>query len=490
MMNNKLKKILSVLATMMTVQSAMALSVDWGGTYRFEFTEVDRPSLTTPYARKSYGLNYLGLTGHIIGSDGFHIHTKFDIFGNSNAAYQNTQFGEIWGLGTASSNSNPNSSSNATSKSGANSNIKVSQLYLNIQQEYGSILIGRTPFQFGLGINHHAGLGLFDHYQNTLDMVGYKFVVGNLYFMPYIARVYDNGYSQGGVLQDEAFVIEYNNDDAGSEIGLMMERRKGSNQVNDVPVNTGASPTNNPNGISVDSPVSRTDLSLQRTSFVLGREWSAFTFKMEAGFITGDLGLQKNGKGVKWNAYGIATEMNFPRPESKWEWNIKTGLATGDNPDTEDYESFHFERNYDVAFLLFNHRLGSYDVLRTGLIRDQYNSSTGAETTGVGDSLDDEAISNSAYFSPTLKYKWSEKTDLLNTITAAQIVANPISGVTVDKSLGFEWDISVVHRPREKVQWINQLGLLFPGSAFKVNSVAGSDKNFTYGFATKAAISF
>jgi hypothetical protein len=489
-MKNILHKIFTVLLVLMSAYNAQALSIDWGGTYRAEYTEVDRPSLTSPGARKSYGLNYLGLKGHIIAADGFHIHTRFDVFGSSNASYQNSQFGEIWGLGSTTTASNPNANSNVTSKAGPSSSIKVSQLYLNIQQEYGSILVGRTPFHFGLGINHNAGLGLFDHYMNTLDMVGYKFLVGNLYFMPYIARVYDTGFSQGGVLQDEAIVIEYDNDDAGSMIGLMMERRKGSPLVNDVPVNTGSGTTNNPNGISVDSPVVRTDLALQRTSFVLGRDWSAFTFKLEAGFISGDLGLSKNGKGIKWNAYGVATEMNFPRPESKWEWNIKTGIASGDNPDTEDYESFHFDRNYDVAFLLFNHRLGSYDVLRTGLIRDQYNSSTGAEVIGVGDSLDDEAISNTVYLSPTLKYRWSEKTDLLNSLTAAQIVTNPVSGVAVDKSLGFEWDISVVHRPREKVQWINQLGLLFPGSVFKVNSIPGSDKSFTYGFATKAAISF
>jgi len=478
------KAVLSI-SILFSASTSFAVSMDWSGIYRFEWTEIDRPSLSSPYERKAYGLNYLGLNGKVIASDGVNIHTRFDVFGNQDPVYRNTQLGQVWGSGMDSSTYSSNS--NAFSRTGESQSLKVSQLYLNISQEYGSILVGRAPFHFGLGINYNAGLGAFDHYGNATDLVAFKFLVDNMKYMPMLSRIYDPSISQGGVLQSEAILIEYDSPDNGNQIGVILERRKGSPEVNDVPVFTGAG--SNPNGISVDTPVVRSEIALQKTSFILGKDWASFGFKIEAGFVNGDLGLQKSGRGIRWNAYGIATEVYFPNPQSKWDWKLRLGIATGDNPETTDYESFHFDRNYDVAFLMFNHRLGAYDALRTGLIRDQYTNA-GVSRRGLSDSYDDEAISNTAYFSPRLKYQWNDRLDLVNTLTVANLVANPLSGVDVDKSLGMEWDIDLVYRPREKVQWVNQLGLLFPGKAFKVDSIANSNNSFTYGFSTKAAISF
>ncbi len=482
------------LVCLLGAQQSLAVAMDFTGTYRFEWTEVDRPSLATPHERKAYGLNYLGLDGKIIASDGINIHTRLDVLPNTDPAYQNTQFGQQWGSGNSNTSTTNVANSNATSKAPDSQYLKVSQLYLNVNQEYGSLVIGRAPFHFGLGINYNSGQGPFDHYATVMDMVSFKFLIDNVKYMPMIARIYDPVLSQGGVLQSESFLVEYDRPDTGNLIGVMLERRKGSAEVNDVPINTGANPNNNPNGISVDN-TNRTDISFQKTSFVLGKSWDPFGFKVEAGFVNGDLGVVKNGQGVRWNAYGIASELYFPRPQSKWDWRMHFGFATGDNPDTVDYESFHFDRNYNVAFLLFNHRLGSYDALRTGLIRDQYDpgGTTGSAThvrKGLATSLDDEAISNTFYISPRVKYIWNDKLDLVNTITYANLVANPLSGVAFNKSLGFEWDIEFVYKPRERVQWVNQIGLLFPGGAFKNDAVPGSNNSFTYGFSSKAAISF
>jgi len=490
MKKNTLLKTLSLLVFLLSAEKSLAVAMDFTGTYRFEWMELDRPTLTSPGDRKAYGLNYLGLNGKIIASDGINIHTRLDVLPNTDAAYANTQFGQQWGSGNANTSTTNVANANSTSKSPDSQFLKVSQLYLNVNQEYGSLTIGRAPFHFGLGINYNAGQGAFDHYATVMDMVAFKFLIDNVQYMPMIARVYDPELSQGGVLQSESFMIEYQSPDNGNLIGVILERKKGSSTVNDVPVNTGAAPNSNPNGISVDTPVERTDISVQKTSFVLGKEWEPFGFKIEAGFVNGDLGLKKNGQGIRWNAYGIASELYFPRPQSKWDWRLHMGFATGDNPDTADYESFHFDRNYNVAFLLFNHRLGSYDALRTGLIRDQYNPTDGTVRKTVGTSLDDEAVSNTFYVSPRVKYIWNDKLDLVNTLTYANLVANPMSGVTLNKSLGFEWDIEFVYKPRERVQWVNQIGLMFPGGAFKDDAIPGSNNGFTYGFSSKAAISF
>ena len=54
----------------------------------------------------------------------------------------------------------------------------------------------------------------------------------------------------------------------------------------------------------------------------------------------------------------------FPQNETKWEFLTKLGMVSGDDPLTTAYEGYQLDRNYDVAMLLFYHRLGKADVLR------------------------------------------------------------------------------------------------------------------------------
>lgn len=458
------------LSASVAASTAHAISIDWKGTYRFEWTQVDRPSLATPYGGKAYGLNYLSLSPRLIATDGVTVVSRFDVLANQDATYANAQFGQLWGQGWP----NPGSvdQSNVYAQNQMSTSLRVSQLYLNVNQEYGALVLGRAPIEFGMGITHNAGTGAFDHWTDTMDMVGYKFIVDNFFFMPILGRVYDQNVAQGNTVQDVILHLQYESKETGSLIGVMQQTRKASFGANDAPQAASGTKTG--------------EFNVQTVSFILGREWENFGFKFEAGFNSGNVGVQVSGEEVKSNGYGIATEIYMPRKDSKYGLNVRLGMATGDDPGTTAYEGYQFDRNYDVAMLLFNHRLGQKDFLRTGLIRDVTGHS-------VSTSLDDEAISNALYISPRLSYAWSDRLDLNNTLTYAQLVTNPVSGNTgFKKDLGLEWDIELAYKPTERIQWLNQVGILFPGAAFKNGT--GADGNLTnattYGFASKAAISF
>lgn len=472
-MTLKNKTLLSVAALLTSVMAstASAVSIDWKGTYRFEWTQVNRPSLGTPYDMKSYGLNYLSLSPKIIATDGVNIISKFDVLANQDPAYTSAQFGQLWGQGWAADPTNPQLN-NVNSQTKQYTQLLVSQLYLNLNQEYGALVAGRAPIEFGLGITHNAGNGQFDHWGDTMDMVGYKFIIDNFFFMPIVGRVYDENVAQGNTVQDVILHLQYESKESGSLIGVMQQSRKASLGANDAPAGTGTKTG---------------EYSVQTVSFVLGREWESFGFKLEAGFNSGNTGIRAaTGEDIKANGYGIAAELNFPRKESKFGWNVRLGMATGDDPSSPGTnEGYQFDRNYDVAMLLFNHRLGQRDFLTTDSIKSPNNT--------VATSLDDEAISNAIYISPKLTYEWNDRLDLNNTLTYAQLMTNPVVGNSgFSKSLGFEWDIDLVYKPTDRIQWINQLGLLFPGAAFKNGDGTGGNLEtaFTYGFATKAAISF
>ncbi|MBX2987623.1 MAG: hypothetical protein KF802_06975 [Bdellovibrionaceae bacterium] len=458
--------------------AAPAMTLDWAGTYRFEWMQVDRPSLGTPGWSKAYGLNYLRLSPKIIATDGVTIHSAFDVLANEDAAYTNQQFGQLWGQSLPAGADD--SRSNTLSQTKGTTTLRVSELYMHVQQEYGSLIVGRAPYEFGLGISYNAGRGLFDHWHTSMDLVGYKFIVGNLSFMPMIGRVAAADAGLANTVQDQIFEFLYDSKDTGSTIGAVISRRQSSPGNNDTPFS--AAPKADMIG---GAGATRADAySMQTTSFILKREWESFKFRMEGSFLSGSYGVRTlEGDEVKNNSYGIAMEMDFPRPEGKWDASVRLGVASGDDPKTKDnWEGFTFHRNYDVAMLLFNHRLGGADFLRTNLIKD-------TSVHDVSNSLDDEAISNAVYLSPKIRYGWSERWDIVNSLTYAQLMVNPTNSVDFKKDLGLEWDIGLIYKPRENMRWENQLGLLFPGAAFKDGTV-DRPNGFTYGFSTRAAITF
>lgn len=464
-------KILLFLVTL--TQLALANQINWMGGYRFEYLEIDRPSLGTPYARKAYGMHYLYLSPKMIVSDGIQVVTRFDIMGDGGSSY-NSYLGTVWGEGNKNTGTNT-ATSNTLGRNSASSAIRASQMYFNLSQENASLILGRAPFEFGIGMSYSVGNGLFDHWNSNRDQISYKILVDNMILMPFISRHHDDGYAQGNLVQDEGFMVLYDNKQTGNQIGIMLERRKASLSANDIPVGNIAS---NPSAIA---DAVQGDMSVQKTNFILGKDWELFSFRLEAGFNSGDLGVVKNGQSVRSTGYGIASEWNF-RTNGNWNYALKAGVASGDNPDTTDYEGFQFDRNYDVAFLMFNHRLGSFDTLRTAAIRDM--------TLNVGNSPDDEAISNAFYFAPTFKYRWNDKLDLNQTIVWGQLMASPLPGGKASKELGFEYDIELNYKLREKVMWSNQLGLVFPGAAFKSETIPGSENNFTFGLASKIGLQF
>jgi hypothetical protein len=321
-----------------------------------------------------------------------------------------------------------------------------------------------------MGITHNAGLGPFDHWYDTRDSVGYKFYVDNISFMPMLSRVSQRDYGRGVTMNDETFVFEYKNKDNGAEAGVVQQIRKSSFESNDA---SGA--------VSGSTVVSA--WSTKTINLYLGRSWESFKFKMEASFLTGETGLMVAGENINVNAYAVAAELMFPAlNEAKWDYGLKLGYASGDNPTTTVYEGYQFDRNYDVAMLMFNHRMGRADFLTTGITH------TNPGLT-VSNSADDESIGNAVYFAPSAKYAWNEKLDIRTTLVYAQLVTNPTLSLDTSKDLGTELDIELIYKPRERVIWSNGIGVLVPGQAWK-DGATDFENSTNFGISTKAAITF
>lgn len=465
-----MKKIISLFLMIGSVSPVFATSIDWTGGYRVEYTEVDRPSLSEPGNKKAYGLHYLYLNPKIIATDGINIISRFDVLGSEISAYRNSQVGSFLGQGLTAG-----SGSDTLAQTQQSSGLRVSQLYLSAQHEYGTFVVGRAPIEFGMGITHNAGNGAFDHWMDTKDMVGYKFYIDNISLMPIYARNKQTDFEVGRTISEQIYVFEYDNKDIGAKAGLFHQTR--------VAGATQPSVTNNlPRSASLGG-----NFKTQTINLFLERKWSAFEFRLEGSFLTGQSGEKTAaGEEIKFDSYAVVSELLAPAKDSSWEFSAKLGAVSGDNPDTDKFEGYQLDQNYDVAMILFNHRTSGTDFFNTNILRTQ-DTASGLTTAN---SVDDEAIGNAIFLAPKIKYMWNEKIELESSIIYAQLLNAPTSNlVDFKKDLGLELDLGLTYKPRERVTWSTGLGFLFPGEAWKLGS-ANLDNKMNYALTTKAAITF
>lgn len=454
---------------------AHALSLDWTGHYRFEYTQIDSTTLGDPKNPKAYFLHNLVLSPRVIAADGIEVVGQFSVL--ANADYPGSMAGQRFGIGVNSAGGT--AGSNVLGRNAASSSLEVRQLYLSMNQEYGQLIAGRAPIEFGLGMTYNAGNGPFDLWGDTHDMVGYKFVVGNLSFMPMLGRPYAASLASGQNVTDLMIDITYDNAETESLFAIFTQQRTSGDQSNDAGNYLGGTQVR--------------PYNVRHVNLLIGRGWESFKFKLEAGFSDGGTGLDVGGEEQKANGYGIVTELAFPRPNSNWDWKLRAGIVSGDNPTSNNFEGYTLHHNYNVAFLMFNHPMGGYDLFRTYFQRQRAPGCTGVACVPYANdnALDEEAVSNTIFLNPSVGYKLSDRWSLQNNFLYAQLQVNPstVAGNDVSKDLGFEWDIAAVYTPHPRFQWVNQVGLLFPGAAWKEGNV-DRDAAFTYGFQTKAAISF
>ncbi len=451
--------------------AAQAADLQWGGMYRFEAIRINNPELSSNKADKAYMLHHLVLAPKIVAADGITIFGRFDLLNNAGFGVNN-QAGEFVGKGVGNGAPTNATNSNVLSRNQESGTLAVSELYLSWAQEFGQLIAGRAPIHFGLGSYFNSGTGNFDHYLSTLDMVGYKIVMGNLFVMPIIGKVNEGAVDKEDDVNDYMIHAQYDNPETDLSLGAIYQMRVGNGS--DVVINSdymgGVGSTRNGN---------------YKHSYIglfSSQKVANVTIGVEAGMLSGDTGVKTaTNQDVKLNGFGLAAEIGWKPEGSKWSALLKAGFASGDDPGSNDtQEGYVFSRNYRVGQLMFTHPMGQRDFLRSGLYRDT--------TTSNASQIDTEAISNAVYIAPSVSFKASDKWSYGGTLITGMLNKEPLGSGTAS-DLGYELDLNVTWSPFDRFTWITEVGMLLPGEAWK-GGTANLDNSFAYGLTTKAAIRF
>lgn len=466
-------KIISLIVLFLA-STASANSIDWSGVYRFESVYVK--SIDTDDDSKNYFLHHMVLKPKIIAADGLHIQGRFDILNNDDQPYSNYSNGLGSYLGNSPFDATQGPSEDNSRTLGNKqevSYINVSQLYLTWMQEYGALIVGRAPKNFGLGLSYSGGDGLFDHWMDTHDVVGYRVAMGNMNIMPYYAKLEEGSVNKNNEdTQEYGLKVEYANPETDLKLGAYYEERKNSSGVEKV---TGQR-------IYGDSDDTKTweGYKHQNWNLFAAKNYDKFGFAIEIAFNSGSTGvLNTSGEKIDVDAYAIATELHYDT-EAKWYFDLKAGMITGDDPSTDSvYEGFIADRNYHVGMLLFNHPLGKLNVLNSDV----------AGTFKAAD-VDSAVLSNAVYFAPGFQYRFSDKWTLTSRFVYAQLMEEPYTATTADKDLGYEIDLGLIYKPYERFEVRLDTGYLMTGDAFKGGNVNNFKTNDVYGLQFGLAVKF
>ncbi|MBY0314198.1 MAG: hypothetical protein K2Q26_01675 [Bdellovibrionales bacterium] len=465
-------KFLSLVSIFIFSTAAFAGDIEWNGTYRMEGFKLDNAELNNLDRNTQYALHHLVLRPKITAYDGVTIHGRFDVLNNN--SYLNSSVGQFFGSGLTPPTpaaADPLQGSNTLSNQQRAELITVNELYLSYVHDFGLLTVGRAPLHFGLGMSYNAGTGAFDHWFDNRDMASYKFfLTGNVSFTPIIAKMAENNIAYGDDVDETMLKVEYENPETELILGILYLIRKSGSHGNDT----------NPGAVGGAALGGQFNAKYANLFF---QRWigNSFKFGLEAGMQEGETGINNGAAAVELDGFGLALELDYIPKEGNFHAGLKAGVATGDDPETTNvYEGYIFNRNYDVAMIMFNHPVGGYDIFRTSSIR--------STTLPVSEQVDTEALSNVIYFAPYFKYKWSDKFDSQLGLTYASLNSDPLN-VEVDKAVGFEVDVTLTYKPYDGIQWVNRVGVFAPGSAFEGGTNQFETKTI-YGLETKAAITF
>lgn len=440
----------------------------WSGRYRLEGIQIHNSEMSED-RQKAFSIHHLNLSPKIVVLDGITIDAQFDIF--NNAHHPASQVGAVFGSGPGDTTPTTAEDSNVLSQTGLLDGIRISQMYLNWKTEYGSFVAGRIPMNFGLGMIFNSGKEPFSHWLNTLDAIGYKFLIkmasGNLMLMPIYGKVAEGSDIAGDDdVNDIIFHIQFENPDTNMIMGFLWNKRHAG---------TSDAPAKAFGGTSTVGT-----FETERKHIFLQTQTDVYKMSIELASENGSTGvLSPSGGGIDMDASGIAMEIDW-KTQNKWQVGLKAGYATGDDPSTPNkFEGFNFSRNYDVALLLFNYPLGQFDIFNSARQRDINRTASGE--------FDNEVVGNAIYIAPHITWALGSSWSFKGQLTYATINQAPTGG---SSSLGTEWDFSFIYRPHEHLTWQTDIAWLSPGDAFSGLNGDSYEVSNVYGLTSRLSLSF
>ena len=306
-------------------------------------------------------------------------------------------------------------------------NLSVRRAWLNWSSDWGLFTMGRQPFNFGLGMVFNSGDALWDYYGDSVDRIAYKLMMGDVYFhLGYDIRS-EGAVNYAGDDHDSLMAqIGYMEPESNMELAFMWYFKFGSYGER-----------------------------IHTYDFFQKKKFAAtnITLGIEAAYQKGtQFSITNAGQLETLQAFGLLFEFDWA--PSSIDLGFRTGLATGNNGnnDNKDY-SFHFNRAYKIAMLMFNEDLG--------VAGDSVHGSP-----GIGADFNNQGA---VFFAPYEKWTMFDNFVWGNTLAYAITQKSALGG---NKHLGLEWDTDFTYMWKDNLETGIKYGMFFPAGYFATRATA------------------
>ena len=323
------------------------------------------------------------------------------------------------------------------------SNFLIKTAFLEYISDWGVLKIGRQPRQWGLGIRYNAGDKPQDKFGDRTDSLAYELGLGNIKLGLLYSKISENSINstKDDVNLYESYV-HWNDPEKDLNLGLLYTFMR-----------------------HADRFVRLNFFDIYGTKKIK---------KLKAGLeAVATLGNPGTISGNESAQLGLASELEYEWTEVITSY-LKLGYASSpDVGNTTKLTVFSFDRNYDIAFLMFNQGVGAISA-QTGVSAqsDPYtNTIFGAYYLNLGGA-----------------YHFNQRIGANLNYATALAPLPFISGG--DKNYGHEVDITGWYHFLENLKFKVTTGFFLPGDLYKGTPTLNAQTDLCYGGVASVLLTF
>ena len=366
----RFRLISSLFISTLSINSAMALPIDWTGVFGADTNMINNTCRTSDDVTKipaaktgtqgisgdcdaNFQTYIFKLNPQIIVNDGVTLKGEFSS-------------GYLRGglAGDNSGNNQDGSGNNAYffTSPAQNSGLNVNQMYMEMYADTALIKIGRMSKQYGLGIIYDAGNDPWDRFFSMYDGIEGEMKIGSFSLIPYFAKISSNnnnttngttGSKASGSfdVRELGMTAKYDNKNRDLIVSVLYAKR--------------SSETKNSlyNADSDDSATStqRGSTSVTVIEPFISKKWNKLKVAFEGSLQSGEYGdVYQDGSGsskLAASAYILEAKYDL---NPKWDLGLIAGQVSGDKGSTGKFEAAYLHPNYQIAELMFKYNYAAF----------------------------------------------------------------------------------------------------------------------------------
>ena len=367
----RFRLISSLFISTLSINSAMALPIDWTGVFGADTHIISNTCRTTDTVAAKFDTNgnrNVGTEGTqgITGDCGANFQTYVfklnpQIIVNDGVTLKGElSSGYIRGgfAGDNSANNRDGSGNNAYffTTPAQRSGLNVNQMYMELYADTALVKIGRMSKHYGLGIVYDAGNDPWDRFFSMYDGIEAEMKISNFSLIPYYAKISSYNNSTDSSQPSGSYDVR--------EIGMTA---KYDNKVRDLVVSVlyAKRTSESKNTLYInDSENSATKLRGKTEVTVIepfiSKKWNKLKVAFEASLQSGDYGnVYNDSTNAKLAANAYILEAKYEL-NPKWDLGFTGGQVSGTQGNSGKFEAAYLHPNYQIADLMFKYNYAAF----------------------------------------------------------------------------------------------------------------------------------